>query len=98
MSARSRAKKSTNKRSNIALRLMLIAVAAFLFIKLVQMHVQIQETEQKWIDLNNSINHQTLINEDLSQREADADENLERKANEAGLVRPGQQIYQGSAG
>ena len=98
MSVRSRTKKSAKKRSNIALRLMLIAVAAFLFIKLVQMHVQIRETEQKWIDLNNSINHQTLINEDLSQREADADDILEREANEAGLYMPGQQIYQGSAG
>lgn len=101
MSVRSRTKKSSRKRSNLALRLMLIAVAAFLFFKLVQMHVQIQETQQKWIDLNNSKNHQILINEDLSQQVSDAEnveDILEREANEAGLFRPGQQIYQGSAG
>lgn len=98
MSARVRTNKRSAKKVNWALRILLVAVAAFLFLKLVQLHVQLEDKQQQLIDLNNSISHQTLINEDLSEQAENAEDILEREANDAGLYLPGQQIYQGSAG
>ncbi len=98
MSSRARAKTRSAKKANWAVRILLIAVAAFLFLKLVQVHVQLEDKQQQLIDLNNSINHQVLINEDLTEQTENAEDILEREANDAGLYLPGQQIYQGSAG
>lgn len=86
------------KKSNWAVRLVLVAVAAFLFLKLVQLHVQMEEKQQLIDQMNDSITKQALINEDLGEQIANAEEYLERQANEAGLCLPGQQIYQNAAG
>lgn len=98
MSARSRSARRTTQKRNWAFRLLLVAVSAFLFIKLVQLHVQMEDKQQQISNLNDSIYKQALINEDLSEQIANADEYLERQANEAGLYLPGQQIYQNVAG
>ncbi len=83
---------------NWAMRIVLVALAAFLFLKLVQLHVQIEEKQQQIDALGDSIVKQMLINEDLNGQIANADEYLERQANDAGLCLPGQQIYQNAAG
>ena len=95
---RHRSKKRGAKKVNWAMRILLVAVATFLFIKLVQLHVQMEETNKKWIELNNSIHHQTLIIEDLAEQTENAENIQERKANDTGLYQPGQQIYQEAAG
>lgn len=97
MSSRARARRADRK-ANWAVRILLVAIAAFLFLKLVQMNVQLEEKNQQWVELKNSISHQTLINEDLAEQKENAEDILEREANDAGLYKPGQQIYQGSAG
>ncbi len=93
-----RAGQKTKKKANWAVRIVLVAVAAFLFLKLVQLHVQLEEKQQQIDAMNESIKTQTLINEDLAEQITHADEYLERQANEDGLCLPGQQIYQSSAG
>ncbi|MBQ9860115.1 MAG: hypothetical protein IJO76_05505 [Clostridia bacterium] len=94
MSTRRKAK----KKSNLAVRIVLVAVAAFLFFKLVQLHSQIEEKQQLIDNMNSNIIKQQLINEDLSEQIENADAYLERQANEAGLGLPGQQVYQNAAG
>lgn len=98
MANRARARKRPVKKVNWMMRILLVAIAAFLFLKFVQLHVQMEDKQQQLIELNNSISHQTLINEDLTEQAANAEDILEREANDAGLYMPGQQIYQGSAG
>ena len=102
MSAHTRSARRTTKKRNWAVRLLLVAFTAFLFIKLVQVHVQMEDKQQELIDQKDSIYKYTLFNEDLKEQlanaNADADEYLERQANEAGLYLPGQQIYQSTAG
>ena len=98
MSSRARAKKRPQTKTKWILRFLLVVVAAFLFLQFVQMHVQIKEKQQNLIELNNSIYRQELINEDLAEQGANAEDIVEREANDAGLYMPGQQIYQGSAG
>ena len=85
-------------RKNWAIRIVLVALAAFLFLKLVQLHVQIEEKQQAIDLLQGNIVKQMLINEDLNGQIANADEYLERQANDAGLCLPGQQVYQNAAG
>ena len=98
MRTQTRSKKRTSKKANWAMRILLVAVAAFLFLKLVQLHVQMEEKQNQWIDLNNSINRQMLIIEDLAEQTENAEAIQERKANDTGLYQPGQQIYQEAAG
>lgn len=98
MSVRSRSKKRPAKKVNWAVRILLVAVAAFLFLKGVQLHVQLEDKQKQVVEMNNSISHQTLINEDLTEQVENVDGILEREANDSGLYLPGQQIYQGSAG
>lgn len=79
-------------------RVMLVAIAAFLFVKVVQLYVQREEKGQQLAALQDSIVKQTLINEDLQEQLDNVDDYVERYANEAGFVLPGQQIYQSAAG
>lgn len=98
MSVKTRTRKRTNKKANWALRILLVAVAAFLFLKLVQLHVQMEGKQNQLIELNNSIQRETLIIEDLAEQKENAEAIQERKANDTGLYQPGQQIYQEAAG
>ena len=99
MATRGKTGRRNKAKTSWALRIVLIICAAFLFVKLVQLHVQIEEKQQQILLQNESINKYTLINEDLNEQIAHADENLERQANNAAdLYLPGQQIYQSSAG
>ncbi len=93
-----RTARRVKKKANWALRLVLVAFAAFLFLKLVQVHMQMNEKQQQYATLQDDIRKQTLIVEDLGEQIANADDYLERRANENGLVLPGQQVYQSSAG
>lgn len=92
------AKRVVKKRTNWVLRLVLVACAAFLFLKAVQLHLQMDEKQQQINTLQNNIYTQQVIKEDLEEQIANAEDYLERHANENGLVLPGQQIYQSSAG
>ena len=94
MSARAKAK----KRPNWALRLVLVAVAAFLFLKMVQLHVQLDQKEQTLHELTADEVKQEVRNEALNEQVAHVEDFLEQQANENGYFHAGQQIYQSSAG
>ena len=98
MRGRTKATRQKTKKRNWVLRILLVAVTAFLFVKGVQLHVQMENREQQIAQLNDSIYKQTLINEDLEEQNSNVAKYLERQANEAGKYLPGQQIYQSAAG
>lgn len=98
MRGRAKSARQKTKKQNWVLRVLLVAVTAFLFVKVVQLHVQMENKEQQIAQLNDSIYKQTLINEDLEEQKSNVDKYLERQANEAGKYLPGQQIYQSAAG
>ncbi len=97
MSARRAVKK---KKANWVLRFLLVACAAFLFLKLMQMNAQIEAKKSQLSALQEQKYTSELLIEDLVEQNANAheDEYLERQANESGLVLPGQQIFQNAAG
>lgn len=88
----------TKKKANWAARIVVVALAAFLFLKLVQVHMQLQQKSKMINQMNENIATMTVINEDLNEQIAHSDDNRERQANEAGWFLSGQQIYQSSAG
>ena len=98
MRAQSRAKKRTGRKVNWAIRILVVAVAAFLFLKLVQLHVQMEEKQAILLEQEGTLSRLTLINEDLAEQAENAESIQERKANDSGLFQPGQQIYQEAAG
>ena len=93
-----RAKTKAKSRPNWVLRLVLVAVAVFLFLKMVQLHVQLDQKEQMLHELAAAEAKQEVINEALSEQVAHAEDFLEQQANENGYFYAGQQIYQSSAG
>lgn len=85
-------------RHSWAVRFLLIALAAFLFLKAVQIYGQIREKRQAMADYDARIQTQIVVNEGLADQVDNADEYLEHKANEEGYYLPGQQVFQNEAG
>lgn len=85
-------------RGGWVLRILVIALTAFLFLKAVQLYGQLREKQQAMAELNNRIQTQIVVNEGLADQVENADEYLEHKANEDGYYMSGQQVYQNEAG
>ena len=95
-----RTKKTRNK-SSLIIRVVVLAVAAFLLLQLLQLNSQLDEKAKLLNELNNNISKFELLNEDLESKKQqilNSPEALEQQANEAGLCYPNQQVYQNSAG
>ena len=88
----------SRSRGGWVLRVLVIALTAFLFLKAVQLYGQLREKQQAMADLNNRIQTQIVVNEGLADQVENADEYLEHKANEDGYFMSGQQVYQNEAG
>lgn len=97
MAANKSANRVANRRSLIV-RLLLIALVLFVFLKAVQLYGQLKQKRLSLESLNNQIQTQTVYNEGLMDQVNNADEYVEHKANEDGYYMPGQQIYQNEAG
>jgi len=97
MAAQKSSRRLANRRS-WAVRFLLIALAAFLFLKAVQIYGQIREKRQAMADYDSRIQTQIVVNEGLADQANNADDYLEHKANEEGYYLPGQQVFQNEAG
>lgn len=91
-------KRKTKRKAHWPLRILVIAGVAFLFIQIWRTQDQLNKTQQENQGIQESIQKQTVYNEDLAAQMEDKDAILERKANEAGFYLPGQQIYMETAG
>lgn len=90
--------KYTAGRRGLIVRLLLIALVLFVFLKAVQLYGQLKQKRLALESLNSQIQTQTVYNEGLMDQVSNADEYVEHKANEDGYYMPGQQIYQNEAG
>lgn len=93
-----KAVRRVRSRRSWAVRFLLIALFAFLFLKAVQLFGQIQEQQNALSTLDGRIATQNAKNEELSVLLEQKDDSLEQKANEDGYGLPGQQFYQSEAG
>lgn len=96
--ATSRAAKPAANHRGWLVRILLVVLALFLFLKAVQLYGQLQEKKLAMADLDSRIETQIVINEGLADQVDNADDYLEHKANEDGYYAPGQQVYQNEAG
>ena len=85
-------------RTALFIRLLLIALLLFVFIKAVQLYGQLEQKKLELADLMIQTQTQEVINEGLTDQVNNADDYVEHKANEDGYYMPGQQIYQNEAG
>ena len=78
-----------------AVRFLLVALSAFLFLKAVQLHGQISANELKAAELEDAIRKQEALNEEDNNRlDSDAlKESHQQEAYENGYARPGEQIF-----
>lgn len=90
--------KKTVSRRGLIVRLLLIALVLFVFIKAVQLYGQLEQKQLTLANLNNQIETQKVHNEGYADQVNNGDDYLEHKANEDGYYAPGQQIYQNEAG
>lgn len=93
-----RVAKPVGNRRSWLVRILLVVLALFLFLKAVQLYGQLQEKRLAMAELDSRIETQIVINEGLADRAENADDYLEHKANEDGYYAPGQQVYQNEAG
>ena len=96
---RAAAKRRSNKRPNWALRILLIALFAFVAFQAVRLCAEIVDTGREIAGYESANSILEGLNESKQEQiNGNQDETLEDKANEDGKYRPGQQIYQNSAG
>ena len=93
-----KAVRRVRSRRSWAVRFLLIALLAFLFLKAVQLYGQIQEKRNDMATLDSHIATESARNEELLALLEHTDDSLEQKANEDGYGLPGQQFYQSEAG
>ena len=79
-----------------AVRFLLIALAVFLSLKVVQLYGQIREKQQDLSTLNKLIQEQTAENEGYEN--GLEEESLQKEAYSKDYVHPGEQIYQSEVG
>lgn len=87
--------KRRQQRKNSALfRIVIVAVIAFVFFKLVQIQMQINEKQGEIDALAERKAVEEIYLEDLQNKVDNIDENLEQYLREDGYVGPNDQVYQ----
>ncbi len=97
MATKKSAKTSINSRGWV-IRILLIALALFIFVKAVQLYSQLEQKQLADAELDSKIQTQMVINEGLADQVEHAEDYLEHKANDNGYFVPGQQVYENEAG
>lgn len=98
MSRVAAARKKNNKQASWALRILLLAVVAFVVVHVFQTGKQLADAYKKVQDSQKLEYSQSLINESYSAQLDNVVELCEQEANENGMYHSGQQIYRRAEG
>lgn len=82
------------RRSSWCLRIAVLLLLAFIFMKGMQVLAQIQERQSQIDELNRQIAVAQLYNEDLEEKSKNSNQYLEERLRENNYVRPNDQVYQ----
>lgn len=91
MTKRKTVKRVGNRRA-WAMRFLLIALAAYLFLKMIQLYGQLREKQLKEQALDTKIHEQIVVNEALEKQDENADDKCLEEAYDNNYARPGEQI------
>lgn len=89
-----KAKKRTRRKANWLMRIMIVALAAFALLKLLQLQMQINEKQEQIEELQTAIDTARLYNEDLTEKNEHFEQYLEQQLREDGYVYTNDQVYQ----
>lgn len=82
------------RRGSWCLRIAVLLLLAFIFMKGMQVLAQIQERQSQIDELNRQIAVAQLYNEDLEEKSKNSNQYLEERLRENNYVRPNDQVYQ----
>lgn len=82
------------RRSSWCLRIAVLLLLAFVFLKGMQVLAQIQERQDQIDELSRQIAVAQLYNEDLEEKSKNSNQYLEERLRENNYVRPNDQVYQ----
>lgn len=82
------------RRGSWCLRIAVLLLLAFIFMKGMQVLAQIQERQSQINELNRQIAVAQLYNEDLEEKSKNSNQYLEERLRENNYVRPNDQVYQ----
>ena len=87
--------KRTNRKFRVFASFLLIALAAFLFVKMVQMHVQIDEQQGQLESIQQQIKTVGILNEDLSVKleNLETSDGQQQQLRDNGYVDKDDQVY-----
>lgn len=88
------AAKSKKKKTNWLFRLLVIACLAFVFVKFVQTQVQINRKQEQIRQLEERVKIARLYNEDLTEKNENYQQYVERRLRDEGYVYLNDQVYQ----
>ncbi len=89
-----KAKRRRKNKTGIAFRVVIVAVVAFGFFKLVQIQMQLNEKQAEIDALAERKAVEEIYIEDLQNKVDNIDEDLEQYLREDGYVGPSDQVYQ----
>ena len=82
------------RRGSWCLRIAVLLLLAFIFMKGMQVLAQIQERQSQIDELSRQIAVAQLYNEDLEEKSKNSNQYLEERLRENNYVRPNDQVYQ----
>lgn len=82
------------RRGSWCLRIAVLLLLAFTFIKGMQVLAQIHERQTQIDEVNRQIAVAQLYNEDLEEKSKNSEQYLEQRLRENNYVRPNDQVYQ----
>lgn len=94
MKAQSKAQRKAKQPMHWAVRIVLLVAGALIFVKGVQLSMQIRAKQDVYDDLQEQIAVMQVYNEDLAEKIADPEEYLKQRVREADYVYPNDQVYQ----
>ncbi len=80
------------KKKSLLLRIALLALSVYVVVSLVQLQLQLDESQRRLDELNDQVHEQETINLVLEDKLKNSDEYLEQQARKQGLAKPGETI------
>ncbi|MBO5797018.1 MAG: septum formation initiator family protein [Clostridia bacterium] len=93
----SAAKRKPSRKRKSRSRILVLAVlvfAVYVVVMLTQLQMELDERKEVLADINRQITEKQRFNEDLENKLADPEKNLEEQARKQGWARPGEIIFQ----
>ena len=91
-------KNAKGKKKSIFLRIALLAFSIYVIVMLIQLQMQIEQSNERLVSLDANIAYQKQINGDIKNKVDDYETYSEQQAREQGMAIPGEIIFKETPG